>query len=342
MSRGPGREAWEHVDPADVGLDPGALDRAAESLAAAGERQGLVVIRGGRIAFERYWANEFHRAEPTWQNVSFSLGKSWGPTLVGRAVTLGHLSVEDLVAPFHPPEESGLHPDVTVRHLLTMSSGGTLMVKPSTRRPRRLGEEKRPAPPGDEYQRMEVGERGSPEGYGVSIPPGDRFYYDGAPADHLSNVVAAAVGTTAHEFMMTEVVRRLGCENFEYQAQGVDLAGNVRIGGSLLLSCRDAARVGQLYLDRGCWAGEQLIAEEYVAGATAPSPLNPDFGWLWWLNGAERGPAAPTSMFFGAGARGQFCFVLPDHDVVIATMGFGTETLSAADAWNELAAILPR
>jgi hypothetical protein len=75
---------------------------------------------------------------------------------------------------------------------------------------------------------------------------------------------------------------------------------------------------------------------------TAPSPLNPDFGWLWWLNGAERVPAAPTSMFFGAGARGQFCFVLPDHDMVIATMGFGTETLSAADAWNELAAILPR
>jgi CubicO group peptidase (beta-lactamase class C family) len=342
MARGPGRGPWEHVEPDDVGLDVRALDRAAEALAAAGERQGLVVVRDGCIAFERYWANGFHRAEPTWQNVSFSLGKSWGSTLVGRAITLGHLGVDDLVASYHPPTASGLHPDVTVRHLLTMTSGGTLVVKPSTRRPRRLDEERRPPPPGDEYTRADVGERGSPDGYGVSIPPGERFYYDGAPADHLSNVVAAAVGTTSHEFMMSQVVAPLGCETFEYQAQGVDLAGNVRIGGSLLLSCRDAARVGQLYLDRGVWDDEQLVDEDYVTGATAPSPLNPDFGWLWWLNGAGRVPSAPSSMFFGAGARGQFCFVLPDQDMVIATMGFGAETLSAQDAWNELTEVLPR
>jgi hypothetical protein len=46
-------------------------------------------------------------------------------------------------------------------------------------------------------------------------------------------------------------------------------------------------------------------------------------------------------MFFAAGARGQFCFVLPEHDMVIATMGFGEKQLSADDAWLALAPALP-
>lgn len=46
-------------------------------------------------------------------------------------------------------------------------------------------------------------------------------------------------------------------------------------------------------------------------------------------------------MAFAAGARGQFCFVLPRHDMVIATMGFGAEPLSAEEAWRALAPALP-
>jgi hypothetical protein len=46
-------------------------------------------------------------------------------------------------------------------------------------------------------------------------------------------------------------------------------------------------------------------------------------------------------MYFAAGARGQFCFVLPEHDMVIATMGFGAAQLSAADAWKALGPTLP-
>ncbi len=46
-------------------------------------------------------------------------------------------------------------------------------------------------------------------------------------------------------------------------------------------------------------------------------------------------------MYFAAGARGQFCFVLPEQDMVIATMGFGKKVLSANDAWEHFSKILP-
>lgn len=340
QSAGPGRRPWKISTPAAHGLSAAALESAAAKLAEAGERQGLVVIRHGELAFERYWANDYHRAEPGWKNVSFSSGKSWGSTMVGRAVTLGKLSVDDLVSRYHPSEASGFKPQTTVKHLLTMSSGGTMIMKPSSKPPKKL-DDPTPPGPGVEYELYTEAEKGTPPGYGRTIQPGDMFFYDGAPADHLADVISAAVGKSSHRFMMEDVVAPLGCEAFQYQPEGVDRKDNIRIGGSIQLSCRDMARLGQLYLNGGRWGDEQLVAESYIREAVTPTALNPAYGYLWWLNGTGRTEAAPRSMYFAAGARGQFCFVLPEHDMVVATMGFGARQLAANDAWLALAPVLP-
>ena len=175
----------------------------------------------------------------------------------------------------------------------------------------------------------------------MSIEPGTTFYYDGAVADHLADVVAGASGISSHRFIIERIVTPLGCENFNYQPEGIDHNDNVRIGGSVMISCRDAARLGQLYLNKGRWNGQQLVAADYIEQATSPSELNPAYGYLWWLNGSGRTPSAPRSMYMAAGARGQFTFVLPEQNMVIATMGFGKEQLSAEEAWQALAPTLP-
>jgi CubicO group peptidase (beta-lactamase class C family) len=337
--RGPGQGPWTIATPESAGLSRPALDRAADILGAAGERQGLVVVRGGQIVHERYWASPWHQARPDWRNVSFSSGKSWGATMVGRALSQGLLGLDDLAAKYHPVAVSGLRPETTIRQLLTMTSGGTLVVKPSSKPPRRLDD---PAPPGPgvEYARQPVGEPGSPPGYGRDIPAGSRFYYDGAAADHLADIVAAASGHTSLRYMMDEVVAPLGCETFRYQPEGVDAAGQIRIGGSIELSCRDMARLGQLYLDKGVWGGRPLIDAAFIGAATTPSPLNPSYGFLWWLNTEGKVTHAPRDMYFAAGARGQFCFVCPSQDLVVATMGFGAAQLTADQAWAALAPAL--
>ncbi len=340
ISAGPGRAPWKHSTPDAHGLSRSALEKAAAQLAAPGERQGLVVIRHGELVYEQYWANAWAKAEPTWKNVTFSAGKSWGATMVGRAATQGLLTVDDLASKYHPSTVSGFKPQTTIKHLLTMSSGGTMNMKPSSKRPNRL-DDKTPPGPGVEYEWYKEAEKGTPPGYGLTIQPGDQFFYDGAPADHLADIISAAVGRSSHRYMLEEVVAPLGCEHFSYQPEGVDRNDNVRIGGSILISCRDLARLGQLYLNHGRWGGNQLIANTYIREAITPSRLNGGYGYLWWLNHEGRVAAAPRSMYYAAGARGQFCFTLPEQDMVIATMGFGEQQLSADAAWAALAPVLP-
>jgi CubicO group peptidase (beta-lactamase class C family) len=338
---GPGRGPWRHDSPQAHDLSPTALDRAAADLAARGERQGLVVIRHGRLVYERYWANAWARATPDWRNVSFSAAKSWCSTLTGLAISEGKLGLDDLVSRYHPVAVSGLHPDVRVRHLLTMTSGGSLQRKAHSLPPKRL-DDRSPSGPPAEYKQATAAPAGAPAGYGMGLAPGKVFYYDGAAVDHLSDVVAGAAGRGTYRYMMDGIVGPLGCESFAYQPEGIDHNGNIRFGGSIQLSCRDMARLGQLYLNGGRWAGGRIVDEAYVRQAIAPSPLNPAYGFLWWLNGTGSTPDAPRSMYMAAGARGQFCFVLPEQDMVIATMGFGETELSAKDAWRALAPVLPR
>lgn len=333
--------AWPSGTPERSGFDATRLAAAAEEIGGIGDRQGLVIIHDGRLIFERYWDGAHFKADPRWRNVSFSSGKSCGATMVGRAVTQGFLRVDDLASAHVSAERTGLLPGTTIRHLLTMTSGGSLVTKPSSKPPRRLGDTAPPGPP-DEYRRS-IGhseERGAPDGYGVSLTPGERFFYDGAAADHLAEIITAATGRTSHDYMMREVVAKLGCTDFAYQPEGVDRNGDVRIGGSILMSCRDLARIGQLYLDNGTWNGRQLIDPAFIAAAITPSPRNPDYGFLWWLNTSGKITKAPRSMYFAAGAFGQFCFVIPERRLVVATMGFGKSQLNGDAIWEPLAPVL--
>ena len=342
---GPGSGPWAFESPEDHGLDAEKIKSTAEKVGKIGGRQGIVFVRDGVIVFEQYWANEYQLADPAHRNVSFSSGKSWGSSMVGVAVTEGLLSVADLAAKYHPPEASGLHPDVTIRHLLTMSSGGTLVRKPSTRIPRKIGDTRPRESRRIDYIRGDKPEkRRSPKGYGTTLLPGTLFHYDGVPADHLADIVAAAAGMSSHAYITAHLLTPLGVENFNYQPEGIDSNGNIRIGGSIELSVRDMARLGQLWLNKGWWEGRQLLDSGYIEAATSPSALNPGYGYLWWLNTTGRIAAAPRSMYFAAGAFGQYAFVLPEQNMVIATMGFSRKSGPAqdpSDIWEVLSEVLP-
>ena len=133
-------------------------------------------------------------------------------------------------------------------------------------------------------------------------------------------------------------------EEFAYQPEGIDDNGNIRIGGSIELTVRDMARLGQLWLNKGRWGGKPLIDPQYIVEATTPSDKNPDYGYLWWLNRTGQVKKAPASLFYAAGAFGQYCFVLPEENMVIVTMGFSLKAGPLQDPnnmWEILTSILP-
>jgi CubicO group peptidase (beta-lactamase class C family) len=342
--QGPGSGPWQFDRPENHGLDASKLRVAGDAIGKIWNRQGLVIVRDGVIIYEDYWHGDYFQATPAWRNASFSSAKSWGSALVGVAVQNGLFGIDDLVGRYVAHAETGLHVDTRIRDVLTMSSGGTLVIKPSTRRPSRKTDNP-PRGKGIDYLRVIKPVDDAPPGYGTTLRPGTTFYYDGEPADHLADVIAAASGISSRRYSVEKFLGPLGVENFNYQPEGIDSNDNIRMAGSIEMSVRDFARLGQLWLNGGRWSGKQLVPAEYVAASITPSPTNPNYGFLWWLNSdGKRIPGAPASLFSAGGNFGQLLFVIPDLNMVVATMGYGPdrpEQPVARLVWDALAPALP-
>ncbi len=81
------------------------------------------------------------------------------------------------------------------------------------------------------------------------------------------------------------------------------VSGGGHWGGGFFIDTRDHARFGLLALRGGRWGDAQLVSREWLDHAITPSDINPDYGYMWWLNtGRELFPAAPESAFFALGA----------------------------------------
>lgn len=84
------------------------------------ETTGLLVLRDGRVVFERYWLGN----DATTQTASWSVGKSFVSALVGVAVDEGAIaSIEDPVSRYAPMLAGGAYDGVRLKDVLQMSSG---------------------------------------------------------------------------------------------------------------------------------------------------------------------------------------------------------------------------
>ncbi|MCP2255008.1 CubicO group peptidase, beta-lactamase class C family [Prauserella aidingensis] len=105
---------------------------------------------------------------------------------------------------------------------------------------------------------------------------------------------------------------------------GIDLpvvSGGAHWGGGLWASATDLTRLGELFLGCGSRHGRRLLSTAWIDASWRPCPVNPDYGFLWWLNHRRHVfPEAPAS---GKCARGcssrHLLWVDPDRDLVIAS-----------------------
>jgi CubicO group peptidase (beta-lactamase class C family) len=102
------------------------------------------------------------------------------------------------------------------------------------------------------------------------------------------------------------------------------VSGGGHWGGGMFISTRDQARLGLLFLRRGSWNGRQLISEKWIDMLKVPSPANPSYGYMWWLNtGRKSLPSAPEDVFYAAGFGGNYIYVDSENDLVIAVRWVG-------------------
>ena len=130
------------------------------------------------------------------------------------------------------------------------------------------------------------------------------------------------------------------------------------------MTARSLAAFGQLVLQNGSWNGKQLVPQDFLAASLQTSqPMNPAYGYLWWLNGKESYlpanqklgpqtgsiiPTAPADLVGALGFGDKKCYVVPSLRLVVVRLGdAGGESkenaLSTFDAplWEKLMRILP-
>jgi len=96
------------------------------------------------------------------------------------------------------------------------------------------------------------------------------------------------------------------------------VSGGGHFGGGLFINTLDHARMGLLFLRNGNWQGQQIVPMEWINAMRQPTPVKPDYGYMWWLNTErERIPAAPATAFWAAGFGGNYIYVDQENDLLI-------------------------
>lgn len=255
---------------------------------------GFMLVRHGAVIAEGWWAP--YRADARHQ--LYSLSKSFTSTAVGMAIGEGRMRLEDQVMSFFPddlPAEVGNNlKAMRVRDLLCMSTGH---------------QNEPPTGPDLVSAKTFLAQP-------VPFKPGTHFLYNTAATFMLSAIVQKTTGQTVLDYLKPRLFDPLGIVDptWDTNREGISLGGY-----GLSVRTEDIARFGQLYLQRGSWAGRELVPAAWVATATSKQTSNGSsptsdwdqgYGFQFWRcrNGAYRGD----------GAFGQYCIVMPDQDAVVA------------------------
>ncbi len=304
--------SWTFDAPENHGMDPEVLADLHAALPNSAI-SSMVIVKDGAIVDE-YYADGYD------ENSTFAIhscSKSFTSALVGIAIHQGYLNgVEDLLSDYLPQvaELPGTKKDLTIRHLLTQTSGLEWYEWGSGYH---NWEEFRSAPNWVEYIL----------GRNQAAQPGQLFNYSTGNTHLLAAALEAATGKPLLEYGKETLFDALGMETISW---GTDPQGVADGGNGVVISARDAARFGQLYLQGGVWKGRQLVPAEWVAQSTSvqnpgPGGSTGQYGYQWWIRpyavnafGTYRAPhgAKQYDAYHAFGAWGQYIFVVPELELV--------------------------
>jgi CubicO group peptidase (beta-lactamase class C family) len=320
-STGAGSAPWPRTTPAAAGFDPQRLT----TLAREARRESstcFAVVRDGRLVADWSWRG----TDADDPREVFSVTKSVASALVGIAVRDGLLTLDDRAARWIPAWRDTPSRTVTVRQLLTNTSGRFWSTDSDYRQ--LVGTDDRTA--------YAVGLR-------QQFDPGTAWAYNNAAIQTLDRVLSEATGMPTSEYAEEQLFGPLGMSDSTLTSDSSGESTNVFFG--LQTTCLDLARFGRLYLEGGAVDGRRILPRSYVEASVgrSGSSLNAAYGFLWWLNrpGLLRGPAdpvdsggqpvsprsgqlapgAPDDVFSAQGLGGQTLLVDPGSRTVVVRLG---------------------
>lgn len=329
-----GEDGWERQTPAEAGFDETALN---EAVAWALDQETSMPLDVGQYLRDRFDGLPYQEiVGPTKErglpngillkdgyivaewgdtrrpDMTFSVTKSYLSAVVGLAWDRGR--IPDLDEPegvlvrdggFDSPHNA----KITWRHHLQQRSEweGTLFGKP------------------DQADRRQGIDRELQE-------PGTFWEYNDVRVNRLALSALRVWGEPLPIVLERELLDPIGASDTwvwnGYETSWVDIDGeNVQSvsggghwGGGMVISTRDHARFGLLFLRRGRWGEERLLSEDWIAQSLTPS-IQSNYGFMWWLNtDRQQFSNAPESSFFALGAAStSTIWVDPENDLVLVS-----------------------
>ena len=159
----------------------------------------------------------------------------------------------------------------------------------------------------------------------MATEPGTHFAYSTGVSFALGRILQLATGDRVHRFLERELLTPLQITDYDFW----QLDSQLHTGSALYLKTRDMAKFGQLYLNRGVWNGQQIISESWVETSTQQRlDLNTSgtagYGYQWWMTQYQVGESVFSS-YYADGFGGQYIFIVPELELVIAMTGSAYE-----------------
>jgi CubicO group peptidase (beta-lactamase class C family) len=272
---------------------------------------GLLVIKQERIVLERYSLG----LEENVRWSSMSMIKSLTATLVGAALQQGAItSLDDAVSKYIPALRGCAYDAVTVRSLITMSSGVcwnedyTDRNSDVNRYSKSLGDKI----PGGVLTLM--------RSLKAEHQPGHQFNYNTGDTYVLGSLISAATGKSLADYMSEMIWSRLGMEFDAFYT--LESEGGQEIGGSRAgIALRDFGRFGVFLLRNGVIDGTPVLPQDWIENAGRPAfRFDPasnrygatGYGYSWWID--------PDGSLVAVGFAGQSLYVNQKHKIVIVTL----------------------
>ena len=283
--------------PLDVGIDVDAYMKDQRTA-------GLVIIQDGKIRLEKYGLGFSGNGRWT----SFSVAKSFTSTLVGAAIKDGYIkSIDDKVSDYIPDLKGSVYDDVTIKQLLTMTSGVKWNEDYADPKSDVALFNAHKAEPGVDvtvsYMRKLKRE----------VPPGTKWVYKTGETNLIGVLVSSATKTNLSDYLSEKVWRPFGMERDASWLLGS--TGHEISGCCLQASTRDFARFGLFILGGGMAEGKSVLPDGWIAAATTKhadtSQAEFGYGYQWWT--MNDGSYAARGIF------GQGIFIDPKRKLIIAS-----------------------
>lgn len=280
----------------------------------------LLIWHDGELVTERYWS-PYDQASYT---QTHSIHKSLLSLAIGIAISEGAInSLQDPVSKYLGEWIDQPLGEIKVEHLLNMTSG--------------LGKEPAKIFLFDHFMRLLNATDISAVAQSLpqKVLPGEEFEYINNNPQLLVDVLEVATGQPYETYLEEKIWSKVAAHPGYLW---MDREEGVPHGYCCLMAVpEDLLRIGLLILNKGQANGQQVVPASWISEATAPSELNPNYGYLIWRGSPYSAlrkysavsefavqhsePYIADDLLFFDGFGGQRVYIVPSLDLVIVRVG---------------------